>query len=424
MLTAHLNKKLSGLLEGSGKPFAIAFSGGGDSLALLHALKDEPRVKYAFIIDHNLRPESRSEAKLAQVQAVSFGYKTHILTWQHNNPKTGVQEKARIARYDLLGTACRAQGIDYLLTAHTEDDQAETLLMRYDRKTDWRGAAGMAEVSYGALWPQLAQVTLLRPLLDISREALRSYNRDNRLRWSEDPSNQNRDFTRIRARDYLAKQPEMKTHLLRAGQALHQARDHELKYLREIASDSVSVSEQGLISLDGPSAPELTRFLLQAVSGQGRHIDKAKIRRLHDNMRGVGFKSATLAGAMILRGNDGYVLMRDPVAIKGRSDGNLPRRDLKWPLKETPQIWDGRFSLSGPSDISVTPLQNVWDQARDFEQTALFEGVPDIALRSLPAFMHRGEIIGRGGQGPKGQGFKVTNLVEKRLRALLRISTS
>ena len=421
MLKAHLQNRLSGLPVNEGRAYAVAFSGGGDSLALLHALGDDPRAKFAFIVDHNLRADSRAEAERAREQAVSLGYETEILTWQHNHPKTGVQEKARLARYALLGQACREHGIDYLLTGHTQDDQAETLLMRYERKTEWRGAAGMAEASYGALWPQLALVTLVRPLLSISRAALRSYNRDHKLNWSEDPSNQNRDFARIRARDYLAEHPDMRAHLLEAGQELRRARDEELRYLRELAKESVSVSAQGLISLSQLSAPELTRYLLQAVSGQGRPIDKLKIRRLHENMRRAEFKSATLAGAMVMRHKGGYLLTRDPVAISGRSDGNLSPRILSWSLTDTPQIWDGRFAVSGLANISVTPMQNVWEQAHSFELGALFEGAPKIALRSLPAFLQKGEIIGLGGQGEKEAHYRADNLAQTRLKALLKI---
>lgn len=423
MLKAHLQHKLSKLSVDKARSYAVAFSGGGDSTALLHALKDEPQAKYAFIVHHNLRPDARAEAERAKAQAQSFGYQAHILTWQHNNPKSGVQEKARIARYGLMGQACRERGIEHLLTGHTEDDQAETLLMRYERKTDWRGAAGMAQASYGALWPQLADVTLVRPLLDISRAALRSYNNEHKLSWSEDPSNQNRDFTRIRARDYLAEYPSMRAHLLGAGADLRRARDEELDYLRAIARESVTVDAHGLIYLSRPSALELTRHLLQAASGQGRPIDKMKIRHLDENMRSSEFKSATLAGAMVMRRKDGFLFMRDPVVVSGRSDGRLSARDLSWPLKDTPQIWDGRFSLTGSVDIFVTSLHNVLNQAQDFDLAAIFGGVPKSALRSLPAFMRNGEIVGLGSVQNE-QGYKAENLVEKRLHALLKTRPS
>ena len=133
-------------------------------------------IRDRFIVDHALRAGSNDEAKSAKAFAQKCGYDAQIFTWQNNLPKTGLQEKSRRARYGLMGQVCREQGIKYLFTAHNRDDQAETLLMRYDKKTDWRGAAGMSPMRYGAVWPELAEVTICRPLLDISRQELRDYN--------------------------------------------------------------------------------------------------------------------------------------------------------------------------------------------------------------------------------------------------------
>ena len=144
-----------------------------------------------------------------------------------------MQEKARQGRYALMGRQCRKDGIEYLLTAHHQDDQAETLLMRYERQTSWRGAAGMAETAYGALWPELAMVHLLRPLLDISRLPItRRIIKAHNLKWSEDPSNENRAFARIRARDYLAAHAELRGDLLDTAQALRGHLNFEKNFLR------------------------------------------------------------------------------------------------------------------------------------------------------------------------------------------------
>ena len=181
--------------------FAIAYSGGGDSTALIYALRlYDPLV---LIVDHGLRAGSEAEAQKAAAFARGLNLTARVLTWSHEGISSGIQEKAREARYKMLGDACREVGIIYLLTGHTKDDQAETLLMRYDRGTDWRGAAGMSAQIYAPLWPALVDVTLVRPLLNASRSALREYNRQHGLTWIEDPSNENPDFERIRARQYL-----------------------------------------------------------------------------------------------------------------------------------------------------------------------------------------------------------------------------
>jgi len=136
-LTAHLNQKLTHLLPDNA-PFSIAFSGGGDSTALVHALKDHPQATHVFIIDHNLRSGSAKEAQAALSFAQNCGYDAKVVTWSHDSPTTGVQEKARQGRYKIMAQLCIAAGIEYLLTAHNQDDQAETVMMRMDRQTDLR----------------------------------------------------------------------------------------------------------------------------------------------------------------------------------------------------------------------------------------------------------------------------------------------
>jgi len=183
---------------------AIAFSGGGDSTSLLHACRDNELITHAFIIDHALRPGSDLEVMEAADFARSLGYKVRTQRWSHEGVSSAIQVKARKYRYAAMGEMCREENLEHLITAHTEDDQAETLLMRIDRQTGWRGLAGMADAAYAPLWPALAGVTLHRPWLGMSRADIRAYNRAHNLTYIDDPSNENRDFTRVRARQALA----------------------------------------------------------------------------------------------------------------------------------------------------------------------------------------------------------------------------
>lgn len=385
MLTAHLNKKISALVPHD-TPFAIAFSGGGDSTALVHALKDHLQARHVYIVDHALRRGSDTEAQGAKAFALTCGYDAKILKWKHNLPETAIQEKARQARYGLMGEQCRKDGIEYLLTAHSEDDQAETLLMRYDRKTDWRGAAGMAEVSYGPVWPELAHVNIVRPLLDVTRQSLRHYNREHRLDWAEDPSNQNRGYARIRARDELRDSAELKADLLSTAFNMREALENEKKILREQFALIVKVYPNGYITLTGVPLPELMLQLLRAVSGQNGLIDRAKIKRLIGSMRKSIFKSATLGGALIAKTDIGFVICRDPVAVKGRRDKPKAHRalqkHLRLRLKSAPQIWDGRFSVYG-QHAHMGVLHNHADGLSK-AQRAVLKAIPAAARPTLP----------------------------------------
>src|SRR5882724_321012 len=114
----------------------LAVSGGPDSIALMwlaarwrRALKRGPRL-IAVTVDHGLRREAAREARDVKRLAKALDLPHRTLRWRGGKPQTGVPAAARDARYRLLAEAARASGATHILTAHTRDDQAETLLMR------------------------------------------------------------------------------------------------------------------------------------------------------------------------------------------------------------------------------------------------------------------------------------------------------
>src|SRR6476646_5114047 len=123
----------------------IAVSGGPDSLALLLlSAAARPGRVAAATVDHQLRPESRTEAEMVADVCERLGIPHAILSVQWDEkPATAVQERARAARYALLGGWIEERNLRGLVTAHHLDDQAETLLMRLNRGSGARGLAGM-----------------------------------------------------------------------------------------------------------------------------------------------------------------------------------------------------------------------------------------------------------------------------------------
>jgi len=402
-------------------PFAIAVSGGGDSMALLRALRNAPRLYGALIVDHGLRPESADEARLTKSRAEKLGVKAYILTWAPGPLKTGLQEKARHARYGLMGVFCRRHGLDRLLTAHHLGDQVETLVMRYDKGTDWRGAAGMKRETYAPLWPELAAVTLCRPLLSIPKAEILNYLKHHEVDWIEDPSNANRDFTRVRIRQRLAQNeaetPKYVGPLLEAAQVLSRARSTERDILADQASKILTLDRNGFALLSDRPYPELLRHLLRLVSGTGGPIDGAQIRRALKKMRDPDFKALTLAGAKISKVETGFLLCRDAVAVKGRKDKTQTlylHQDLP---SELPSIWDGRFmALSREGGVSVAPLFGQMSSLPQKLSEKIKKYPPDVRL-TLPLWRRGHHILGVG-EGDF-DGLSVYCLSGKRLEAVL-----
>jgi len=411
-----LNEAVAPYYSETKAAFAVALSGGGDSMALLHALKDAPQLRCALIVDHGLREESAEEASLTKSRAEKLGVEAHVLTWAPEPLKAGLQEKARRARYGLMGAYCRREGISALSTAHHLGDQAETLVMRYDRGTDWRGAAGMSSEKYAPIWPELAQVTLCRPLLSVPKSEILTYLRSNGLGWVEDPSNNNRDFTRVRIRQRLAVSPSYLGAILETAQDLRQAKFLEQGFLANQASKILSVDENGYAVLSEMPYPEVLSHLLRLVSGTGGPIDGAQIRRALKKMRRSDFNAVTLAGTQISKFDNKFLVCRDPVAAKGRRNKEqTTQTSLVLPLNE-PFIWDGRFSArTNREGITVSPLFGQMSKLPN-ELVKQIKRHPPKVRMTLPLWRTGSDILGIG--AGKFDGLSVECLARERLKAM------
>jgi tRNA(Ile)-lysidine synthase len=189
---------------------AVAVSGGSDSIGLGLLLADWVRERdgrlIVLTVDHGLRAEAAAEcARVVDVFAAIPSCSAHVLRWRGEKPTHGLQAAARAARYTLLADWCRAHGVLHLAIGHTADDQAETVAMRQAHGSGRFGLAGMA-----ALRPE-SGVRLLRPLLSISRAAVRGWLRARGQGWTDDPSNELTRFERVRIRQSLS---EMDAELL------------------------------------------------------------------------------------------------------------------------------------------------------------------------------------------------------------------
>lgn len=263
----------------------IAVSGGPDSLALLllaHAAF--PGAVEAATVDHGLRAESGEEAAFVARLCAGFGIRHAIL--RPAEPITGsLQAAARRARYRLLESWRVERGLDWLLTGHHADDQAETLLMRLNRGAGIAGLSGVRAVNG----------RVLRPLLGWRRSELAAIVAAAGIEPVADPSNEDERFDRARIRRQLAEAGWVEAAgLARSAAALADA-DKALEWAAGCLWAERS-DGSGSLDVSGIPAELRRRLLLEAL----RRIDPSadprgdELSRLLATLENGG--TATLAG--------------------------------------------------------------------------------------------------------------------------------
>lgn len=309
----------------------IAVSGGPDSTALLllaarwaKRLKKPPRL-LAVTIDHGLRTEAKAEAAAVKRLARQFNVPHRTLRWRGAKPASGLQEAARTARYGLLAQAAARAGFAHVLTAHTLDDQAETVLFRLARGSGLAGLAGMAPVSLLPGVERDDRIFLVRPLLGLPKSRLIATLRAARLAFSEDPSNSDPRFTRSRLRGVM---PALASEGLDAhGLSRLAARMRRAESALEFA---VAAAHTALAPPPwpnrGPIVFERTRFadlpaevalrlLGRAISHAGDEgpVELGKLEVLYEALRQMpGRLRRTLAGALVTLDADRLTVQRAP----------------------------------------------------------------------------------------------------------------
>lgn len=198
LLLQHFDRIFSSANE---RHIAVAVSGGSDSLALCLLLNEWSKLNQSYLtaltIDHQLRPESTSEAQQVHQWLSSQGIHHETLVWNHPTITSNVQEQAREARYVLLIEYCKLHDIQHLCLGHHANDQWETFFMRLSHASGLKGLAGMIPHC------QRAGINIYRPFLGIAPQTLKTYLLSQHQPWIEDPSNEMRKYERIRWRDQI-----------------------------------------------------------------------------------------------------------------------------------------------------------------------------------------------------------------------------
>ncbi|WP_313760202.1 tRNA lysidine(34) synthetase TilS [Rhizobium sp.] len=326
----------------------VAISGGSDStgllIALFDALKAEPNLRIslcAATVDHALRPQSADEARDVAALCRSLDIPHVTKVWQGAKPKAGIMAAARDARYGLLAEAAVELGADIIVTGHTLDDQRETFAMRGQRS-----AATMTGIADVVLFDR--RIWIARPLLSSLRADIRSMLERRGIGWSDDPSNEDVKYERVRTRQALAGEgisvPEIEA-MTASRMALDAAAAGWIDAHVDVHEGMLArVGVAGLgVDLAVP-AHGLAR-LAAVIGGQAFALGAEQIGAVLDFLA-TGRPGRMTAGRVVfdLR-RDGLYLAREtrglvPLAIGAGERG----------------VWDGRYVVANGSGVEVTVM--------------------------------------------------------------------
>jgi tRNA(Ile)-lysidine synthase len=243
---------------------AVAVSGGADSVSLLCGLaelREDPSASAAgklvvLHFNHKLRSAADDDEHFVRALAARLklpcevGHAADRAIRMEGNPD-GLEAAAREVRYAFLLQTAERLGARYVATAHTADDQAETILHRILRGTGLAGLAGIPRIR--ALSPA---VTLIRPLLDFNRSEVVQYLSDRQQNYRLDESNEDPSFTRNRIRHALLPQlaaqynPSVREALLRLGKQAGDAQQVLESQAQQLTSRCADFESEREVTLD------------------------------------------------------------------------------------------------------------------------------------------------------------------------------
>jgi tRNA(Ile)-lysidine synthase len=264
-----------------GQRIAVALSGGLDSVVLLdsvcktQATHKHPAEIWAFHIHHGLQKPADDWfifcEKLAKKYQIHFDFR--LLHLGHEPTQGNVEARARAGRYEALAELCSEHGIEDLLLAHHQNDQAETVLSQLLRGSGVAGLAAMSEVR--ELKNSSTVIQLWRPLINQSKAELEAYAKANKLKWIEDPSNQNIQYRRNAIRKQIMPrlekiQTDAVAGLARSAKVLAEAQSLLDRLAKQDGSTVIlqkGLKAKPLLALaqrDLPAANNLVRYWLKS----------------------------------------------------------------------------------------------------------------------------------------------------------------
>jgi tRNA(Ile)-lysidine synthase len=372
----------------------LAVSGGGDSVALLHLAVEAGLTVTVATVDHGLRPEAVAECAAVAEACAALGVAHEVLRWRWDG-RGNLQDAARRGRLALLADWAKARGCAAVVLGHTQDDVAETFLMRLARDAGVDGLAAMAARR------EVGGMVFIRPMLAIGRGELRAWLLARGVAWAEDASNEDARFARVRARRAVAAMADAGVGPAEIAALAERMADLRaaLEAVTADAAARVARVDRGDVILDAAGLSALPvelrrRLVLAAVmwissaeyGPRGIELDRF-VAAMSEG------RAATLAGVRLTVGQGRLRLTREARAVAG----------LEAPVGA---VWDGRWRVSGPESNGLTIAALGADGLAACADWAS-AGMPRASLLASPA-VWAGEVLVAAPLAGFGAGWTLT----------------
>ena len=310
------------------KNFALAVSGGSDSLCLSYFSKvystELGNKIHVLIVDHKLRKESKKEALKVKKILKKRKINSTILSWKGKVPLSNIQKNARNIRYNLLSDYCLKKNIKYLVTAHHEDDQIENFFIRLIRGS---GLTGLSSMSTSTKYSP--KLKIVRPFLNLNKKDLKYVTLNYFKTYIKDPSNDDEKFLRVRIRKYrknmekegLDTRKIINTvgNLISANKALNYYKSKALyKHVSFVSKGRCLINKQIFSEEAGEIIFKSFSDILSLVSGTYYPPRSKKVLSLINRIKSNNFTKSTLGGCIVEKKNN-FILITKELRIKKMS---------------------------------------------------------------------------------------------------------
>ena len=307
------------------KSFALAVSGGSDSLCLAYFAKmytfEFGNKIHVLIVDHNLRKESHQEALKVKTILGQRRILSKILSWKGKVPKSNIQKKARDMRYTMLSNYCLKNKVKYLITAHHGDDQIENFFIRLLRGS---GLTGLSSMPVKAKYNN--NLKIIRPFLSLEKKDLKYVTLNYFKTYIKDPTNYDEKFLRVRIRKYrknmekegLDTRKIIKTvdNLVSANQALNFYKNKALhKHASFVSKNKCLINKKIFSDEAGEFVFKSFSDILSLVSGSYYPPRSKKVINLINRVKKSKFTKSTLGGC-IVEEKDNFILISKELKIR------------------------------------------------------------------------------------------------------------